>query len=292
VQRAWWAGAASPDRTPLPTPAESQRRTVDLTKDWTFKPADGLSDDQTVALMQPSVDRSAWEKRDLGIWSLPGHPGVKHGVMCRKFTVPSNWIGGYVGLCVAQHAGVFVGGGRVFVDGQAIRPEFFQDGIYLDPAKGLLKPGTSHVLALDVKSKESVAGVRGNAWISYVPDPRQRESLAGEWRRYTSPLQAAGKVQLPGPFQGQYAARTVVIDRTHANQDVLIHVDGRAIQGVLVNGRLILRGERVYNSLFSINVTPYVNFGRENLIELVSRPDPQPTPVKAIEIRYYDKNSL
>ena len=194
-----------------------------------------------------------------------------------------------MGLCVAQYAGVFVDGGRVFLDGQALRPAFYRDGIYLDPAQGLLKPGTSHVLALDIKSRQFVAGVRGNAWIHYIPEPQQRQSLSGEWRRYTSPLRAAGNVRLPGPFQGQYASRTVVIDRGHANQNVLIHVDGMAVQGVMLNGKLVNRSVRVYNSLFSINVTPYVNFGQENLIELVMRGDPQSTPIKAVEIRYYDK---
>ena len=56
-------------------------------------------------LMQGTVDDSAWEKRDLGIWSLPDHVNVKHAVMHRKFTVPSGWTSGYVGLCVAQHTG-------------------------------------------------------------------------------------------------------------------------------------------------------------------------------------------
>jgi hypothetical protein len=289
VQRNWWAGAATPDRQPLPTPAEDQRFSVDLTKDWTFRAADGLTDERSAALTQAAVDDSTWEKRDLGIWSLPDHPGIKHAVMRRKFTVPSGWTAGYVGLCVAQGAGVFVEGGRISVDGQALRPQFYRDGIYLDPAKGLLKPGTSHVLALDIKSQQSVAGPRGNAWLYYIPEPQQRQSLSGEWRRYTNPLRAAGTVQLPGPFQGQYASRSVVIDQAHASQNVLVHVDGMAVQGVLLNGKLINRSTRVYNSLFSINVTPYVNFGQENLIELVTRGDPQPTPIKVVEIRYYDK---
>ncbi|MGA2258686.1 MAG: hypothetical protein ABSG53_28805 [Thermoguttaceae bacterium] len=289
VQRNWWAGSTTVDRKPLPTPAEDQRFTVDLTNDWTFKPADGLTDDASTALAQKAVDDSAWEHRDLGIWSLPDHPSVKHAVMRRKFTVPSGWTSGYVGLCVAQYAGVFVDGGRIFLDGQALHPAFYRDGIYLDPAKGLLKPGTSHFLALDIKSTQFVAGARGNAWIHYIPEPQQRQSLSGEWHRYTNPIQFAGNVRLPGPFQGQYASRTVVIDRTHANQNVLIHVDGMAVQGVMVNGKLVNRSVRVYNSLFSINITPYVNFGQENLIELVLRGDPQSTPINAVEILYYDK---
>ena len=51
---------------------------------------------------------------------------------------------------------------------------------------------------------------------------------------------------------------------------------GWPFKGCMVNGKLINRSMRVYNSIFSINVTPYVNFGQENLIELVARPDPRP----------------
>ena len=49
VQRNWWAGTAEPDRKPLPTTAENQRFSVDLTRDWSFKPADGLTDDESAA---------------------------------------------------------------------------------------------------------------------------------------------------------------------------------------------------------------------------------------------------
>lgn len=89
--------------------------------------------------------------------------------MRRKFTVPATWTPGYIGLCVAQYAGVFVEGGRIFIDGQTLQPGYFRDGIYLNLAKGLLKPTRTHVLAIDVKSQSSVAGARGNAWIYFIP---------------------------------------------------------------------------------------------------------------------------
>ncbi|MGA2500632.1 MAG: hypothetical protein ABSH20_23070, partial [Tepidisphaeraceae bacterium] len=295
IQRSWWAGVAkSRYKTdpqtgprPLPTVAEDQRFSVDLTSGWTFKPADGLSNKESAALAQPAVDDSAWKKRDLGIWS--DHPDVKHGVMRRKFTVPASWTPGYIGVCVAQHTGVFVDGGQIFVDGQPLQPAYYRDGIYLNPAKGLLKPGTTHVLAVDVKSQSPVTGARGNAWIYFIPEPQGRDDLSGTWRRYTDPIHAKGTVQLPGPFHGHYATRTVVVDRAHAGQNVLVHVDGKSVVGVIVNGKLLLRSTRVYNSLFSINVTPYIRFEEENLVELVTRPDPQATPIDKVEIRYYDK---
>ena len=154
----------------------------------------------------------------------------------------------------------------------------------------MLKPGTSHLLALDIKSKQFVAGPRGNAWIYYVPEPQQRQSLSGQWRRYTDPLHAAGTVQLPGPFQGQYASRSVVIDRSHANQNVLIHVDGMAVYGVMVNGKLIDRSMRIYNSLFSDQCHALRQLrAREPDRAGHAVPILSPTPIKVVEIRYYDK---
>jgi hypothetical protein len=42
--------------------------------------------------------------------------------------------------------------------------------------------------------------------------------------------------------------------------------------------------------MFSINVTPFVKFGEENLVELVNDMDPGGTLISLVEIRYYDKN--
>ena len=294
VQRDWWHGTVKPDLGPLPTPAQDRRFSIDLTEGWHFKPADGLSDAERVALTQPGVDDSSWEQRGFGIWSVSEHPTVKCAVMRHAFTVPAQWTKGYVGLCVAQHTGVFVEGGRISVDGRPVRPtqgqQFFRDGIYLDPAGGLLKPGTSHVLAVEIKSSRSLAGPQGNAWLYYSPDPQEREDLSGTWQRYTDPLHAAGSVQLPGPFQGQYASRRVTIDRRHARQNVMIYVNGPAVRGVIVNGKLILHSSRVASSIFSINITPYVDFGRENLIELAVAADPRPHPIDVVELRYYSKD--
>ncbi len=295
VQRNWWQGTVKPDPRPFPTPAQDQRFSVNLTDGWRFKTADDLTDEQRVALTQPGVDDSAWEQRGFGIWTLSDHPAVKRAVMRHAFTVPASWTKGYVGLCVAQHTGVFVEGGRITVDGQPVRaasgPQFFRDGIYLDPANGVLQPGTSHVLAVEIQSTRSLAGPQGNAWLYYLPDPQERENLSGTWRRYTDPLHAAGLVQLPGPFQGQYASRSVTIDRRHARQNVMIYVHGSRVRGVMVNGKLILHGARVVNPIVSINITPYVDFGRENLIELVVAGDPKPNPINVVELRYYNKDA-
>ena len=66
VQRNWWAGSATVDRKPLPTPAEDQRFTVDLTSGWTFKPADGLSDDESAALAAKGRQRCGLGKARSG----------------------------------------------------------------------------------------------------------------------------------------------------------------------------------------------------------------------------------
>jgi hypothetical protein len=64
------------------------------------------------------------------------------------------------------------------------------------------------------------------------------------------------------------------------------------VQGVMVNGRLLVHSRRVSNPVCAINITPLVEFGRENLIELVSAADSHPNPIDTVELRYYRQGEL
>jgi hypothetical protein len=65
--------------------SQAQRNSLDLTDEWAFQPVDGLADASVAALAAKDVDDARWERRRLGIWSLPDHPqvrraGAKQGV--------------------------------------------------------------------------------------------------------------------------------------------------------------------------------------------------------------------
>jgi hypothetical protein len=288
LQRGWWRGTDEPDMTPLPGAAEQQKFSVDMDSGWRFKSADSLTDDEAAALTLPSVADATWEKRNIGIWT-PDHPDVHRAVMRRTFKVPATWTNGYVGLCVSHAAGVFVDEGRIFVDGQAIEPRFRRDGIYLDPANNLLQPGGTHVLSLDIQSKSAEAGARGHAWIYYTPNPEEKIDLSGAWDRFTDTVHQDGQITVPGNVEGQYFSRKVMVDRKYAGKNILVHVESRSVKGVIVNGKLTIRASnQVYGSRFSINVTPYIRLGEQNLIDLVNNGGTNSLDV--VQLHIYDKN--
>ena len=222
VQRDWWHGTVKPDLGPLPTPAQDRRFSIDLTEGWHFKPADGLSDAERVALTQPGVDDSSREQRGFGIWSVSEHPT---GEVCRD--APR-----------VHRAGAVDQGLRGIVRGPAHRrvrrrgPHFrgwparqAHPGSAIFPRRHLLGPRgrpaeTGHVSCIGRRDQvEPLAGRSAGQCLAVLQSrPAGREDLSGTWARYTDPLHAAGSVQLPGPFQGQYASRRVTIDRRHARQ--------------------------------------------------------------------------
>ena len=139
--------------------------TLPLTEGWVFQHIDDRADNDYFGMTQPNFDDSAWEKRPFGIWSLPDHRAVKHGMFRKHFTVPAHWKGGEVGLWLQSWFNTtFVDQGRVYLDGKMIR-DFRPDGIMGELVKGVFTPSSAHTLAVEIKSAQPMAGARGNAWL-------------------------------------------------------------------------------------------------------------------------------
>ena len=158
---------------------------------------------------------------------------------------------------------------------------------------GRLQPGTSHVLTLDFLSSSPPIGAKGPAWVSYLPDPHDRQSLSGEWTAYATALHKTGPLTLPGPAVNvAFLSRTVTIDRAHQGRNVVVYVSvgSGSIDAILVNGTRLVTSRRTSDHQFVwFNVTPMVKFGEENTVEISMNPNPNPTQIKVAEIRYYDK---
>ncbi|MDQ2732137.1 MAG: hypothetical protein M3Y56_10795 [Armatimonadota bacterium] len=164
------------------------------------------------------------------------------------------------------------------------------DGPYFETMGGVLKAGTTHVLALDTESHATLLGSDGPIWLYYLPDPKERQDLAGTWTGYSDSLHKMGDFQLPGNGKGMILSRTVVIDPAHAARNVVVYVEAAGdIFSLMINGQLILHGPQVREHITVYNITPMVKFGQENLIELLGHPGPQDKPVQTVEIRYYEK---
>ncbi len=289
LQYGWWQGVLQPPRKTLPTPKEEQRFSVDLTEGWAYKNTQGLTDDQVAALTSPEVDDFHWERRELNLWLTPGEMGRKRHLLRRKFTVPEHWIKGEIVLCADLPAEQFFDQTRTFLDGVAcFEGRKLLDGPYFNSFGGVLKPGTTHILSFDIQGEGSLTGSRGPAWLYWLPEPEERHDLAGEWMQYADAIHKIGAVRLPGTATGMYLSREVVIENRHRGQNVVIHLEATGDRfGVLINGMRLNSAGLWRGRSFQFDVTPMVNFGELNLIELAGSPGEK--TVHDVEIRYYAK---
>jgi hypothetical protein len=293
VQRDWWAGTTSPGTTTLPTPAQMRGNSVDFTTDWAFLPVDDLSATQIAALVLPGVDDSSWERRDLGIWSIPDHPGVQHAVLRRAVTIPGTWATGEseLWLTIDRENQSFHDLGRVYVDGVLVQD--FNGNAFAGRAANTLLPPGEHLIALEVKGTSPACGITANAWVYHTPVPDASQDLSGQWAVTSSDgVHTAAAVTLPGTFTGLTAGRDAVVDAARAGSAVMLSVGrpGAGVLGVLVNGSLmgdLYPATRAGDTL-RVNVTNHIAFGATNHIELVSAVSTAPVSVTSVELRYYN----
>jgi hypothetical protein len=287
LQRDWWRGNA-----PLGEPIAQapDRLTVDLTEDWTMKMLEPGQD--AAALAQPAADDSAWPRRDVSVLTFQGPEQQRRVLFRRKFTVPAHWNSGRVALWVRTDGGTtYVESGRVYIDGK-VAYEKLGDGVPGMEFDGLLKPGTTHVVALEVVGKRSLLGVRGPAWLAWKPAATRRQDLAGLWAISTDNLRFAPPSALPGPADNMTAARRVLRIEGGAKgqprQNVVFHAaaDNYAIVGVIVNGRCVPRFAHLIGTEVDLNITPFVHPGQDNELILITRPGK--LTLRELSLDFYD----
>ena len=213
----------------------------------------------------------------------------------RTFTVPAHWTAGTILLCNQTPGGAYVSAARTFVDGKLIFDQrWLENGPYEEALGGILKPGTTHHVALDVRSPTSLIGVRCPYFLTYEPDPLGRQDLSGEWQGFADEMRASGTVTLPGVAKNmRFVSRRVVINKAHEGRNVVVYARtdyGEMIRGALVNGRRLDPAQVGYGRHdLILNVTPLVRFGEENTVEFAFNSTPEGTTIKTAEIRYYAK---
>jgi hypothetical protein len=284
LQRNWWQGTADPGK---PFPASLPKLTVDLTPDWAFKPLDPKAD--AAPLADPQFNDSDWKRMELGIFSLPDYPEVKHAFFRKRFMVPAAWNKGRVQMSIQYWNGnTILDRGSIYLDGKLIPNA--TDGLIDNDLNGALRAGTSHVLAIEVTSGQSeLVGVRGPAWISYHPDPAARLDLSGVWESSPDDLHFA-PVTLPGTLEGTAARRTVRIDAAQSARTVVVHAlgDGRFLRGLIINGRFVTPHHHFLSPEENINITPWVKFGQDNELILLSGGK---GVVKEVTLEFHDKGT-
>ncbi len=272
LQAGWWQGTTTPPVHALPTPQQMQINTLELCDGWAYKRADGLSDGEAAALAATELDDKQWERRTLGLWLFPGNKGVKRIILRRKFTVPAGWQGRDVMLCADVPYAQFFHETRIFLDGSPWENgRKTADGPYQEAFGGLLQPGTSHVLTLDIQSHCTLMGCRGPIWLNCGPDLKavQRIDLSGTWRADSSPTKRGELVSLPGTAKGQYFVKQIHLNAEHRDKQVTLCIEATGDRfSVLINGSLIKTGELWRTHLFRFEISPLLRFGEENVIEI------------------------
>jgi len=288
LQRNWWKAVTAPPSTPLP-PIE-HRFSVDLGKDWAFKALAPDEDGSTFA--QPGTDTSNWEKMSLGIWSLPDKKDIKRAILVKTFTVPETWTNGWPTLSLQSwNGGTFVDQGRIWLDGKLIS-DWSPNGVINVNPDDVLTPGSTHTLAVEIKGEGYLQGTRGTSWLWIWPESAEKLDLAGDWQPSRDLMTYAPTVPLPGPYNAMSLRRNVVIPAEQKDRNVLLTVDttGRLV-GVLVNGHWVRRFHHIIGTRFDLNITPWVKFGEENEIELVSMEGPTNGTVNTVRLDFHNPAS-
>ena len=185
------------------------------------------------------------------------------------------------------NAGRSIGGAVTSLDGKAFDDGRFMEGAPFLDLSETLKPGTAHLLTLELRNRHTLIGVTVAPQLYHIPDPRDRQDLAGEWTTYSNAWHPSGTLMLPGhTTQAEFLSRTVTIDRAHKDRNVVVYVKngGNQIWGIITNGHR-LDAQWPY---ILINITPFIRFGEENTIEIVFHDNEKDITVSQIELRYYD----
>jgi hypothetical protein len=250
LQRGWWQGTAP---TGPAFPKMNMKLAVDLTDGWSFLPLSEKEDAKPD--LAATVDDSAWKKVSLGLFSLPDYPDLRHAVVRRQIQVPAKWKKGEVTLFLPN----FRDGSGFYLDGQpAQRPI-------------MLAAGSTHMLAVEIRSQSDLLGADGPAWLAYRPDPEAKQDLKGTYQVSTDLMNWPGSTALPGSVaQGTHAMRTtVVLDSAARDKTVVFHALERSgeLKGIVINGKYVAPGRESGEA--NLNITPWVLPGKKNDLVLL-----------------------
>ena len=282
LQRNWWRGTMAPGTKQLPAP--SQRFARNLSENWKFQPVETATD--VAPMLAAAYDDKAWKTREMGVWDTKE---LGNRALFRKtFTVPSEWKNGKVSLWMTSwFSSSFIGQGRVFLDGREVKG--MNDASYLAIGLPALAPGTTHTLAVEAQNAGDVAGLRGQVWISFEPTAPEKIDLAGAWQTSADGLNYGETLTLPGKYDTQFLRRTIWVDAKYRGKNAVITVDGsRELVSVIINGHSVRRHHHMLGDRWSLNLTPFLRYGADNTIEIVTWEKQSAGEVREVSLGFFD----
>ena len=135
-----------------------------------------------------------------------------------------------------------------------------------------LAPGTTHTLTIEARGKGQLDGLTGDAWIIYIPKPAATIDLAGTWTACKDDLfHDTGTVTWPGPYEAHSLWRTITVPQADAGKTVMLVQDADRPFYAFINGTMVqFGGIPSGGSHLELNITPWIHFGQDNRIQLVS----------------------
>ncbi len=288
LQTKWWRTPKQPGDVVLPAPPH--RLSLDLTKDWSFRP---IGDGEDAApFAAPDFDATGWEKVTLGIWSVPDRKKIKQAILRREFQVPKDWSGDVAFSLHSWNGSTFVSKGRVWIDGKIIS-DWSNTGVILVNPGGTLTPGSTHTVAVEIQSDRSLTGTKGDAWLWLWPKPESSLDLGGLWLTSDNALfKSTHESTFPGPYKGMMFRRNVEVPLMAEGKNVVLAVDATGpLTGVLINGKWVRRFHHIIGSRFDLNITPWVKFGQTNEIELVVMTGPAEGEIRSLRLDFHNKEN-
>lgn len=263
LQRNWWKASLKPGDFKLPAP--ERRWSLSLEDQWQIRPA-------------ADTDR-------LGI--VRNNPTSKV-VMKRSFTVPKDWKNGRTELWLNSFSGeTFIGKGRVLLDGVVVQEPSVSGIAGLDMSKQLA-PGSTHTLTVEVEGQGTVLGARGTCWLWHRPTADTSIDLAGEWTPTRDGINATTTVTLPGTWNGMTARRRILVPASAKGRTAMLALESDArIVGVVVNGAYVRRHHHIFGNRVDLNITPWLRFGEENDLELVTWESPTQGQVQSVRLDFF-----
>jgi hypothetical protein len=290
LQREWWKGTVTPPAKQLPTYAAIHRNTLPLDDGWLCKALTDQEKGETLAA--PNVDDSGWEKQSIVVRLVPlPDPQKPTTYLYRKhFTVPASWKKGSVALYMTPTEGdAFPNLAKIYCDGRMVEKPV--PVVINESFGGVLKPGSSHLLAVEIQNKSSLLGCMGSSWLYYRPDPIEKMDLAGEWECSDDGLRFDRKATLPGPWDAKVARRVIHIPATHAKQTVLLHCEYQGpFTGIVFNGRWISQSHVANCPAFDLNLTPWIKFGADNDLEVLTYQKHEGS-IQKLSLDFYDPSA-
>ena len=285
LQRHWWTGTTDPGPVPPPFKAKNA---LPLGSDWAFQSLDpvskGAQPPNAAHWADPKLDDSTWPREYLGLLDEVNHPGVRHAIFRKHFTVPPEWKTGDLILWAENGPG----NGRLYLDGKLQRTGIEKGGNLADA----LHAAGEHVLAYEVWGDQAVFGPMGTAWLAFRPTPAFHQDLSGDWNVTTDELTYT-TMHLPGKWDACTASRIVDIPAAQAARNAVVRVvtSNQAVPfgGVIVNGHMVSHIQRNIECQFNLNVTPYIKFGQKNEIILPGRHGT--ATLSEVALDYYDKTA-